>query len=146
MAKVEHLSKGSNPRFVVTNIPGSWIDSRKLYEGTYCGRGDRENRIKEQQLYLFADRTSTHTMRANQLRLWFSTFAYTLLNAVREIALEGRELSHATCETIRLKLLKIGTEVRVSSRRFSIRYAAAYPYQNIFTRALRRIQSYPIRN
>ncbi len=104
-----------------------------------------ENRIKEQQLDLFADRTSAHTMRANQLRLWFSSFAYILMSALRRIALKDTRLANATCGTIRLKLLKIGARIKVSVRRFMIHLATACPYQDVFRLALRNIYSYPLR-
>ena len=108
VAKAEHLPKGPNPRFVVTSLPASVIDPRGLYEGLYCARGEAENRIKEQQLDLFAGRTSPATMRANQLRLWFASFAYVLIEALRRIGLRFTRFANATCGTIRLKLLKIG--------------------------------------
>ena len=95
IAKAEHLDKGANPRFIVTNLPEAYATPKALYEEVYCARGDMENRIKEQQLDLFADRTSTHTMRANQLRLWFSTFAYALVATLRRIALKGTRLASA---------------------------------------------------
>jgi Transposase DDE domain group 1 len=112
VAKAEHLPQGSNPRFVVTSLEAGTIDARTLYEDLYCGRGEVENRIKEQQLDLFADRTSAATMRANQLRLWFASFAYVLLDALRRIGLRHTRLAAATCGTIRLKLLKIGPQKR----------------------------------
>jgi hypothetical protein len=145
IAKAEHLAKGANPRFIVTNLPGHVWRSRELYEDLYCARGDMENRIKEQQLDLFADRTSAGTMRANQLRLWFSTFAYVLLSALRRIALQGTRLANATCGTLRLKLLKIGARIKTSVRRFMIHLASACPYQDIFRQALSRIHAYPLR-
>lgn len=129
VAKAEHLPKGANPRFVVTSLPASESDARSLYEDVYCARGDVENRIKEQQLDLFADRTSAATMRANQLRLWFASFAYILLDALRRIGLRHSQLATATCGTIRLKLLKIGAQVRISVRRIKIAMASACPYQ-----------------
>jgi hypothetical protein len=129
VAKAEHLPKGSNPRFVVTSLPKHTIDARTLYEDLYCARGDVENRIKEQQLDLFADRTSAATMRANQLRLWFASFAYMLLDALRRIGLRHTQFAAATCGTIRLKLLKIGAQVRKSIRRIKIAMASACPYQ-----------------
>jgi hypothetical protein len=106
VAKAEHLSQGPNPRFVVTSLAANAIDARTLYEDVYCARGEVENRIKEQQLDLFADRTSAATMRANQLRLWFASFAYVLLEALRRIGLRHTQLATATCGTIRLKLFK----------------------------------------
>ena len=129
VAKAEHLPKGSNPRFVVTSLPAAEIDARTLYEDVYCARGDVENRIKEQQLDLFADRTSAATMRANQLRLWFASFAYVLLDALRRIGLRHTQFAAATCGTIRLKLLKIGAQVRISVRRIKVAMASACPYQ-----------------
>jgi hypothetical protein len=129
VAKAEHLPKGPNPRFVVTSLPASAIDARTLYEDVYCARGEVENRIKEQQLDLFADRTSAATMRANQLRLWFASFAYVLLEALRRIGLRHTQFAAATCGTIRLKLLKIGAQVRKSVRRIKVAMASACPYQ-----------------
>jgi Transposase DDE domain group 1 len=129
VAKVEHLAKGSNPRFVVTSLAPETIDAKSLYADVYCARGDMENRIKEQQLDLFADRTSAATMRANQLRLWFASFAYVLLEALRRIGLRHTQFATATCGTIRLKLLKIGAQVRKSVRRIKIAMASACPYQ-----------------
>jgi Transposase DDE domain group 1 len=129
VAKAEHLPKGANPRFVVTSLPTHTIDAPTLYEAVYCARGDVENRIKEQQLDLFADRTSAATMRANQLRLWFASFAYVLLDALRRIGLRHSQFAAATCGTIRLKLLKIGAQVRKSVRRIKVAMASAFPYQ-----------------
>jgi hypothetical protein len=129
VAKAEHLPKGPNPRFVVTSLPMPTIDARTLYEDIYCARGEVENRIKEQQLDLLADRTSAATMRANQLRLWFASFAYVLLEALRRIGLKHTQFATATCGTIRLKLLKIGAQVRKSVRRIKIAMASACPYQ-----------------
>jgi hypothetical protein len=135
IGKAEHLPQGANPRFIVTSLaPAQW-EARALYEEFYCARGEMENRIKEQQLDLFADRTSTETMKANQLRLWFASMAYVLLNRVREVALAGTELAHASIGTIRLKLLKIGAWVRLSVRRVRIAMASGYPYQEVFAHA-----------
>ena len=117
---------------MVTNLSAQEFDARTLYEDEYCGRGEMENRIKEQQLYLFADRTSAHTMRANQLRLWFSSVAYTLLQVIRQFGLKGTELARARCDTIRLKLLKIGASVRVTVRRVWLTMAQSCPYQRLF--------------
>jgi hypothetical protein len=130
VAKAEHLPKGPNPRFIVTSLAAKEIDARTLYEDVYCARGQVENRIKEQQLDLFADRTSAATMRANQLRLWFASFAYVLLDALRRIGLRHTQFATATCGTIRLKLLKIGAQVRLSVRRIKIAMASACPYQD----------------
>jgi hypothetical protein len=129
VAKAEHLTQGPNPRFVVTSLTVSALDARTLYEDVYCARGEVENRIKEQQLDLFADRTSAATMRANQLRLWFASFAYVLLEALRRIGLRHTQFANATCGTIRLKLLKIGAQVRKSVRRIKVAMASACPYQ-----------------
>ncbi len=129
VAKAEHLPKGANPRFVVTSLSASAIDARTLYEDVYCARGEVENRIKEQQLDLFADRTSAATLRANQLRLWFASFAYVLLEALRRIGLKHTQFATATCGTIRLKLLKIGAQVRKSVRRIKVAMASACPYR-----------------
>jgi hypothetical protein len=144
VAKAEHLEKGSNPRFVVSNLSVEEYGGQALYEQLYCGRGDMENRIKEQQLYLFADRTSAQTMRANQLRLWFASFAYILLQQVRRIGLEATGLAKAQCHNLREKLLKIGAQIRVSVRRFVISFSSAYPYQDIFTACCRRIATSPL--
>ena len=107
MAKAEHSSRGDNPRFVVTSLSPEEAAAKELYEEIYCARGDMENRIKEQQLYLFADRTSAHWMRANQIRLYFSSVAYLLMQALRRIGLAGTEMARAQCSTIRIQLLKI---------------------------------------
>ena len=129
VAKAEHLPQGPNPRFIVTSLAAAAIDAHTLYEDVYCARGEVENRIKEQQLDLFADRTSAATMRANQLRLWFASFAYVLLEALRRIGLRHTQFAAATCGTIRLKLLKIGAQVRQSVRRIKVAMASACPYQ-----------------
>ena len=128
VGKAEHLSKGANPRFIVASLPSEEYDARTLYEDLYCARGDMENRIKEQQLALFADRTSTHEMHANQLRLYFSSFAYVLMQTLRRLALQGTALARAQCGTIRLKLLKVGVQVRISVRKVWLAFAESYPY------------------
>jgi hypothetical protein len=110
VGKAEQLSGGENPRFVVTSLSSRAFNARQLYEDLYCARGDMENRIKEQQLGLFADRTSSTTFTANQLRLWLSSVAYVLLSELRRVALKGTELTRAQCTTIRTKLLKIGAQ------------------------------------
>ena len=140
IAKAEYLDKGENPRFVVTSLARSRYTPREVYEGLYCPRGEMENRIKEQQLYLFADRTSAATMRANQLRLWFSSLAYVFLNELRRVGLRSTELAKATCQSIRLKVLKIGALVRRSVRRISVSLAGGYPYQEIFAVAAGNLQ------
>lgn len=141
IGKAEHLAKGSNPRFIVTSLPSHGYDAVSVYEKEYCARGDMENRIKEQQLYLFADRTSAKTMRANQLRLWLSSVAYVLVNAIREQGLMGTELENAQCHTIRQKLFKIGAEIRITVRRVWISFSKAYPYAELFQRVLRSLQN-----
>lgn len=143
IGKAEHLAKGANPRFIVTSLKRKGIDAKTLYERVYCARGEMENRIKEQQLDLFADRTSTATMAANQLRLWFSSFAYVLMAALRRLGLQHTELETATCGTIRLKLLKIGARVTVSVRRIRIAMASACPYQAAFALAHARLCAPP---
>jgi hypothetical protein len=127
VAKAEWTQSEANPRFVVTSLRRDECKARYLYEKVYCARGDMENRIKECQLDLYADRTSTATMRANQLRLWFYSMAYVLLCATRRIGLHDTAFAKATCGTIRLKLLKIGALVRVSVRRIKIAMASACP-------------------
>jgi hypothetical protein len=130
---------GANPRFIVTSLPPDRIDARTLYERVYCARGDMENRIKECQLDLFADRTSAATMKANQLRLWFASMAYVLLAALRRRGLAQTQFARATCRTIREKLLKIGAQVRLSVRRIKIAMASACPYQAEFRQAYARL-------
>jgi hypothetical protein len=132
VGKAEHLAKGSNPRFVVTSLPAGAFAAQALYEQEYCGRGEMENRIKEQQLMLFADRTSCATMRANQLRLYFSTVAYVVLRALRAYGLRGTGLAQAQCSTIREKLLKVGAVIRVTVRRVVVALSEAYPLREVF--------------
>ena len=135
VGKAEHLAKGENPRFVVTSLPIlQWI-GKELYEDLYCARGDMENRIKEQQLYLFADRTSTAWMSSNQLRLWFSSFAYMFFVLLRTEALSETELQRAQAVTLRIKILKVAAIVKISTRRILIRLPSAYPYWGIWTKA-----------
>jgi hypothetical protein len=145
VGKAESLPKGPNPRFIVTNLPEEYASGEDLYEKIYCARGEMENRIKEQQLDLFADRTSAHTMRANQLRLSFSSFAYVLVNTMRRVALKGTRLAKATCGTIRLKLFKLGAQVKISVRRFLIHFASACPYRDVFAQAWHNLQNCPMR-
>jgi hypothetical protein len=135
VAKAEWTEGAANPRFVVTSLSSEEAAPQGLYEEIYCARGDMENRIKECQLDLFADRTSSATMRANQLRLWLASMAYVLLCALRRIALQHTQLAKATCGTIRLKLLKIGALVRTSVRRIKFAMASGYPYQSDFALA-----------
>ena len=145
VGKAEYLEKGANPRFVVTNIPAEEQAARRLYEETYCARGEMENRIKEQQLFLFADRTSAATMRANQLRLWFASVAYVLLCALRRLGLAQTELEHATCQTIRLKLLKIGARIRVTARKIWLSLAEGYPLKRLFMGVCGKLRALPLR-
>jgi hypothetical protein len=140
VGKAEYLDKGANPRFVVTNLSSQDFQVQELYEELYCARGEMENRIKEQQLYLFADRTSSATMRANQLRLWFSSLAYVILNELRSVGLRGTRMAEATCQTIRLKLLKIGAHMKVSVRRVVFSMASGYPNQDLFRSVLGNLQ------
>ena len=135
------LEGRANPRFVVTSLPADRHQARALYEKLYCARGEMENRIKECQLDLFADRTSTGTMRANQLRLWLSSMAYVLISALRRIALATTRFADATCGTIRLKLLKIGAQVRISVRRIKFSMASAFPYTDVFRTARAALDS-----
>ena len=145
IGKAEHLAKGENPRFVVTSLPTERLCARTLYENLYCARGEMENRIKEQQLALFADRTSTHEMRSNQLRLYFSSFAYVLMQTLRRLGLKGTVLAKAQCDTIRLKLFKIGAHLRISVRRVCIAFSESYPYAELFRHILRTLQRIPLR-
>jgi Transposase DDE domain group 1 len=139
IAKAEWTHGGPNPRFIVTSLKAGIVDGRRLYEQVYCARGEIENRIKECQLDLFADRTSAATMRANQLRLWFAAMAYALLCALRRIGLAHTQFAQATCGTIRLRLLKIGALVRTSCRRVKIAMASAFPCQSEFALAHLRL-------
>ncbi|HEY0104669.1 MAG TPA: IS1380 family transposase [Rhizomicrobium sp.] len=132
VAKAEWTGGDSNPRFIVTSLSRKESEARYLYEKVYCARGEMENRIKECQLDLFADRTSSHTMRANQLRLWFASMAYGLITALRRIGLRHTQFAQATCGTIRLKLLKIGALVTISVRRIKIAMASGCPYAHEF--------------
>ena len=141
VGKAEHLDKGSNPRFVVTSLTPSAYDARALYEDLYCARGEMENRIKEQQLCLFADRTSTRWMRSNQIRLWLSSLGYVLVSALRRLGLAGTKMARSRCDTIRLKLLKIGASVRVSVRRVLVALASGYPLQKLFHRVFHRLEA-----
>jgi hypothetical protein len=144
VGKAEHLEKGSNPRFVVTSLSAERYEARALYEDLYCARGDMENRIKEQQLCLFADRTSCQTMRANQLRLWLSSAAYVLIQALRQAGLKDTSLAQAQCGTIRLKLFKIGAIVRVTVRRIWFALSESYPYQTLFAQALENLRRWQL--
>ena len=149
VAKAEHLAVGdggkSNPRFVVTSLHPATIDARRLYEDLYCPRGEMENRIKEQQLMLFADRTSAATMRANQLRLYFSSLGYVLLHALRRLALGGSPLARAQCQTIRLTLLKIGARIHITTRKVWLALASGCPNAALFARVHATLTALPMR-
>jgi len=134
VAKAEHMALGSNPRFVVTSIQGAEGDAQWVYEELYCKRGDMENRIKEQQLDMFSDRTSAASLMGNQLRLYFSGVAYMLVHGLRRLGLQGTELARAQCGTIRTKLLKVAARVRVTARKVWISMPTAYPYADLFRR------------
>lgn len=138
IVKAEHGPKGANPRFVVTNLDGQ---AQQLYDKVYCARGEMENRIKEQQLGLFADRTSCGHWWSNQLRLLFSSAAYVLIDTLRRLGLEGTELARAQVTTIRLKLFKVGTVILRNTRRIQLLFSSAYPYQDLFRHALRTFSS-----
>ena len=142
IGKAEWTQGAANPRFIITNDPLE-TTAQTLYEQDYCGRGDMENRIKEQQQDLFADRTSTESLRANQLRLWFSTLAYLLVNQLRRVGLAGTELARATCGTIRLQLFKIGALMQVSVRRVWVRLSSAYPRAALFGEVAQRLAAGP---
>ena len=144
VGKAEYLSKGDNPRFVVTNLSPRKASARRLYEKLYCARGDMDNRIKEQQLDLFADRTSTHTMRANQLRLYFSSFAYVLMQALRRLGTAGTALARAQCSTLRLKLFKVAARIRITNRRVWLSFSQAYPYVAAFTQVMENLHKEPL--
>jgi hypothetical protein len=131
VAKAEHIEGKENPRFVVTSLAGQEWSARKLYEEDYCGRGDMENRIKE-QFSLFADRVSAETMRANQMRLYLSAMAYVLMSGLRRIGLKATELAEAQASTIRRKVLKIGAQIRVTVRKVWVSMASSYPWQSLY--------------
>ena len=137
IVKAEHSRRGSNPRFVVTNLSG---DARELYGQLYCARGEAENRIKEQQLGLFADRTSCMNWLPNQLRVLLSAVAYALIEAIRRLALDGTEMAKACCQSIRLKLLKIGAVIIRNTRRVRLMLSSAYPHQGLFITVAARLR------
>ncbi len=143
IGKAEHLAKGANPRFIVTSLTAESWSAAALYEQLYCARGEMENRIKEQQLCLFADRTSSHNLASNQLRLWFSSVAYILLNELRRLGLQGTELARARCDTIRTKLLKIGAQIRVTVRRVWVHLASSYPHAALWTQIVGNLRAGP---
>jgi len=137
IGKAEITHKGENPRFIVTSLEG---DPKRLYEETYCARGDMENRIKEQQLDLFATRTPGRLMRVNQIRLWLSSVAYVLIDELRRWGLRGTALETAYGSTVRLKLIKIGARVRVTTRKVWVSLASSYPHQELFAHAWSQLQ------
>ena len=130
IGKAEHLELGANPRFIVTNLETEYGDARSLYEDLYCARGNMENRIKEQKLFMFASRLSTHTLRANQLRLYFSTIAYLFMAILRIGHADDPDIATAQASTIRLRYLKVGAQVSVSTRRIVVHIPESYPYWN----------------
>ena len=137
IGKAEITIRGENSRFVVTSLD---LEPQRLYEKLYCARGDMENRIKEQQLQLFATRTSARLMRVNQVRLWLSSVAYVLLDELRRVGLAGTSLATAYCSTVRLKMLKIGARVRVTARKVWVSLASSYPHQELFARVYEQLQ------
>ena len=144
VGKAEYLAKGPNPRFVVTSLARRKASAKRLYEKLYCARGDMENRIKEQQLDLFADRTSAHEMRANQLRLYFSSFAYVLLDALRRLGAAGTELARAQCGTLRLKLLKVAVRLRITVRHVWLSFPQAHARAAVLGQVLANLRREPL--
>jgi len=143
VGKAEVLDRGENPRFIVTNFKPDAFEARSLYEDFYCARGDMENRIKEQQQDLFADRTSTKAMPSNQLRLWFSAFAHLMLSQLQSAVLRGTRLEKATIGTLRLRLFKIAARVKVSFRRVRFELAGGCPDQDVFAQVWKNLQAWP---
>lgn len=143
VAKAEHIDGKENPRFVVTSLRAETWAAQALYEELYCARGEMENRIKE-QLSLFADRVSAATMRADQLRMYFSAMAYVLVCGLRRLGLKNTEMEQAQVSTIRTRLLKIGARVRVSVRRVCLSMAAGYPWKSLFAQVLANLQATPV--
>jgi len=144
VAKAEHLENGANPRFVVTSLTVETWPARALYEELYCARGEMENRIKE-QLRLFADRTSTAFLRSNQNRLYFSSVAYLLMEALRRLGLKATDLAQAQVATIRLKLLKAGALIRITVRKVWVSLAGGYPYAELWARVYAALRALPLR-
>src|SRR5205823_6053468 len=153
IGKAEVMREGENPRFVVTNLPAGRFKgdpdqerftAARLYEEIYCARGDMENRLKQQVLDLKADRMSTHHLASNQLRLWEAAFAYLLLERLRTQGLAGTELERATAGSLRVKLLKVAAQVRVSVRRVYVQMSSAYPLQELFRLCQRRLMAAPL--
>ncbi len=144
VGKAEQLPGKANPRFVVTSLAPSEYPAQALYEKLYCARGEMENRIKEQQLGLFADRTSTESMRGNQLRLYFSSIAYVLMNELRRLGLRDGPLAQAQVDTIRVRLLKVATVVKLSVRRVAVSLSSVFPLREVYARALASIRASPV--
>jgi len=142
VGKAEYLEKGENPRFIVTNLHEK--GNQKLYEEIYCARGEMENRIKEQQMGLFADRVSAEKMRSNQLRMYFSGMGYILMESLRRLGLKGTEYSKAQCTTIRTKLLKIGAQIKMSVRRIVLSLAGGYPYKEVLRKIFENLTQAPL--
>ena len=140
VGKAEHLRKGANPRFIVTSFDLERWPARELYEDLYCARGEMENRIKEQQLDLFADRVSCHWERGNQTRMYFSAIAYAMLEALRRLGLAGTDMARAQCGTIRLRLLKIGARIRSTARRIWIHLSEHHAWRETFLVAFERLR------
>ncbi len=140
VAKAEYIDGKSNPRFIVTSLDPERWEKQKLYEELYCARGDMENRIKE-QFVLFADRVSASTLRANQLRIYLSVMAYTLMNGLRRLGLQATTMATAQVGTIRIKLLKIGALIKVTVRKVWVRMASSYPYQALFSQVLQQLRA-----
>ncbi|MGR9108186.1 MAG: IS1380 family transposase, partial [Gammaproteobacteria bacterium] len=138
--KAGYLAKGENPRFIVTSLAIEEFDAKTLYEAVYCARGEMENRIKEQQPGLFADRTSTKVLRSNQLRLYFASFAYVLMQALRRLALAGTTMAKARCQTIRVKIFKNGTQLRITVRKVRLSFSEGYPFAALFLTASGNLQ------
>jgi hypothetical protein len=139
VGKAEYLAKGENPRFVVTSLASTEFPDQRLYEQEYCARGDMENRIKEHQLFLFSYRTSCATMRANQIRLALSTVAYIVMRALRQFGLPQTELAQAQCDTIRLKLLKIGAVIQFTVRRVWVSLSESYPFRELLVQVWEKL-------
>lgn len=139
VGKAEYLVDKPNARFVVTSLSIEEVTAQELYETVYCGRGDMENRIKEQKTFLFSDRTSAATMHANQLRLWFSSVAYLMMSALRRLGLKDTDLAKAQCDTIRLKLFKIGARITVTARKIWISLSSSYPLAGLFAQVCRNL-------
>ena len=143
VAQAEDLAKGENSRFVVTSLTPKQAAAQEVYETIYCARGEMENRIKEQQMGLFADRTSTASFRSNQIRLYFSSIGYCVLEALRRLGLAGTKMARAQCTTIRLRLLKIGARIAITARKVWIALASGYPWAGLFEQVYENLQRWP---